>query len=63
MAESAEQRLALIKENLAEVLNEEIIKKVLDEGGHPKIYWGELESHTHTYPQHSRILHTHRFCY
>lgn len=41
MADSTpEQRLALIKENLAEVLNEEIIKKVLDEGGHPKIYWG-----------------------
>ena len=31
---------ALIKENLAEVLNEEIIKKILDEGQHPKIYWG-----------------------
>ncbi|KAK4227659.1 hypothetical protein QBC38DRAFT_188685 [Podospora fimiseda] len=38
--QDADQRLALIKENLAEVLNEEIIKKVLDEGGHPKIYWG-----------------------
>ncbi|KAL2262892.1 hypothetical protein VTK26DRAFT_9097 [Humicola hyalothermophila] len=39
-AADAEQRLALIKENLAEVLNEEIIKKILDEGRHPKIYWG-----------------------
>lgn len=37
---NAEQRFSLIKENLAEFLNEEIIKKVVDEGGHPKIYWG-----------------------
>ncbi|KAL2162448.1 hypothetical protein VTH06DRAFT_7361 [Thermothelomyces fergusii] len=39
-AADSEKRLALIKENLAEVLNEEIIKKILDEGRHPKIYWG-----------------------
>ncbi|KAH6613741.1 hypothetical protein B0J18DRAFT_447277 [Chaetomium sp. MPI-SDFR-AT-0129] len=39
-AADADQRLALINENLAEVLNEEIIKKILDEGRHPKIYWG-----------------------
>ncbi|KAK4032593.1 hypothetical protein C8A01DRAFT_20338 [Parachaetomium inaequale] len=38
-ADSA-QRFALIQENLAEVLNDEIIKKILDEGRHPKIYWG-----------------------
>ncbi|KAK4126743.1 tyrosine tRNA ligase [Parathielavia appendiculata] len=36
----SDKRFALIKENLAEVLNEEIIKKILDEGKHPKIYWG-----------------------
>jgi tyrosyl-tRNA synthetase len=41
-ASDSEKRFALIKENLAEVLNEEIIKKILDEGQHPKIYWGEL---------------------
>ncbi|KAH7161485.1 hypothetical protein EDB81DRAFT_784911 [Dactylonectria macrodidyma] len=35
-----EERLALISENLAEVLNPEIIDKILKEGGHPKIYWG-----------------------
>ena len=40
-ADSA-QRFALIQENLAEVLNDEIIKKILDEGRHPKIYWGEF---------------------
>ena len=40
-ADSA-QRYALIEENLAEVLNDEIIKKILDEGRHPKIYWGEF---------------------
>ncbi|KAL2132364.1 hypothetical protein VTI74DRAFT_3905 [Chaetomium olivicolor] len=39
-ASDADTRLALIKENLAEVLNEEIIKQILDEGRHPKIYWG-----------------------
>ncbi|KAK4239946.1 tyrosine--tRNA ligase, cytoplasmic [Achaetomium macrosporum] len=39
-APDSDKRFALIKENLAEVLNEEIIKKILDEGKHPKIYWG-----------------------
>ncbi|KAL2178306.1 uncharacterized protein P884DRAFT_329011 [Thermothelomyces heterothallicus CBS 202.75] len=39
-AADSDKRLSLIKENLAEVLNEEIIKKILDEGQHPKIYWG-----------------------
>ena len=39
-AADSDKRFALIKENLAEVLNEEIIKKILDEGQHPKIYWG-----------------------
>jgi hypothetical protein len=44
-ADSA-QRYALIEENLAEVLNDEIIKKILDEGRHPKIYWGELRTNS-----------------
>ena len=35
------ERLALIRENLEEVLNEEIIEKIIAEGRHPKIYWGE----------------------
>jgi tyrosyl-tRNA synthetase len=35
------ERLALIRENLAEILNPEIIEKILAEGRHPKIYWGE----------------------
>lgn len=30
----------MINENLAEVLNQEIIEKILDEGRNPKIYWG-----------------------
>ncbi|KAH7013368.1 tyrosyl-tRNA synthetase [Ilyonectria destructans] len=34
------ERLALIRENLAEILNPEIIEKILNEGGNPKIYWG-----------------------
>ncbi|KAI6784096.1 tyrosyl-tRNA synthetase [Emericellopsis cladophorae] len=37
---TAEARLALIRENLAELLNPEIIEKILTEGGNPKIYWG-----------------------
>ncbi|KAF7548781.1 hypothetical protein G7Z17_g6823 [Cylindrodendrum hubeiense] len=34
------ERLALIRENLAEILNPEIIEKILTDGGNPKIYWG-----------------------
>ncbi|KAL1874358.1 hypothetical protein VTK73DRAFT_441 [Phialemonium thermophilum] len=36
----ASERLALIRENLAEILNPEIIEKIIADGGHPKIYWG-----------------------
>lgn len=32
--------MALIRENLAEILNPEIIEKIIAEGRHPKIYWG-----------------------
>jgi tyrosyl-tRNA synthetase len=39
-SESAEARLALIRENLAEMLNGDIIEKIVNEGGSPKIYWG-----------------------
>ncbi len=35
-----EARLALIRENLAELLNPEIIEKILNEDRNPKIYWG-----------------------
>jgi len=38
---SKEERLSLINENLAEILNPEIIEKVLDEGRDPRIYWGK----------------------
>lgn len=41
----AKSRFALIKENLAEVLNPEIIENILAEGRHPKIYWGESILH------------------
>lgn len=40
MDASASQRFALISENLAEVMNPEILEKILAEGRHPKIYWG-----------------------
>lgn len=34
------ERLELIKENLVEVLNVDIIEDVLASGRNPKIYWG-----------------------
>ncbi|TLS25136.1 hypothetical protein PpBr36_07034 [Pyricularia pennisetigena] len=37
---SKEERLALIKENLEEYLNIEIIEDILAQGRDPKIYWG-----------------------
>ena len=37
-----EQKLELIRENLAEVLNPEIIDEVLDKGETLRIYWGGL---------------------
>ncbi len=36
------EQLALIKENLSEVLNEEIIESVLREGRPLKVYWGRF---------------------
>lgn len=36
----ASERFALLRENLAEVLNPEIIESILAEGRSPKIYWG-----------------------
>ncbi len=38
--QTKDERLTLIRENLAEVLNPEILEKILDEGRNPKIYWG-----------------------
>lgn len=38
---TAQERFALIQENLAEVMNPEIIEKILAEGRNPKIYWGK----------------------
>lgn len=41
MDSAAQARYDLIKENLAEVLNPEIIEGILAEGRNPRIYWGE----------------------
>ncbi|KAL2760669.1 hypothetical protein ACRALDRAFT_1073572 [Sodiomyces alcalophilus JCM 7366] len=38
--QTKEERLALINENLEEVLDPQIIEEVLDSGRNPKIYWG-----------------------
>jgi tyrosyl-tRNA synthetase len=40
MAANASERFALISESLAEILNPELIEKVLAEGRNPRIYWG-----------------------
>ncbi|GAB0137852.1 hypothetical protein EsDP_00006105 [Epichloe bromicola] len=40
VAADASERFALLRENLAEVLNPEIIESILAEGRSPKIYWG-----------------------
>ena len=34
------EKIALIKENLTEILNPEVIERVLAEGRNPRIYWG-----------------------
>lgn len=41
MDSAAQARYDLIRENLAEVLNPEILEGILAEGRHPRIYWGE----------------------
>ncbi|KAL4895267.1 tyrosyl-tRNA synthetase [Aspergillus ambiguus] len=35
-----DERFALITENLQEVLNQDLIKTILDEGKNPRVYWG-----------------------
>ncbi|KAI1822728.1 tyrosyl-tRNA synthetase [Xylaria intraflava] len=39
-APNASERLALMKVNLAEFLNPEIIESIVNEGRNPRIYWG-----------------------
>lgn len=41
-----EAKLELIRENLAEVLNPEIIDEVLDKGETLRIYWGRFSLDT-----------------
>ncbi|CAI7659311.1 unnamed protein product [Penicillium glandicola] len=40
MALTAESRFALIRENLGEILNPELIESILAEGRNPRVYWG-----------------------
>lgn len=40
----AGERLSLIKENLQEVLNQDLIEGILAEGRNPRIYWGTFFS-------------------
>lgn len=41
---AAEERIALIKENLAEWLDFDMIEKIVNEGKDPKVYWGTYVS-------------------
>jgi hypothetical protein len=38
---AAQARFDLISENLAEVLNPELIESILAEGRNPRVYWGK----------------------
>lgn len=51
----AQERFALIQENLAEIMNPEIIEKILAEGRNPKIYWGENAPVPNVRASHRRI--------
>lgn len=46
MALDAKERFALIRENLAEILDPEFIEKILAEGRNPRIYWGTSIANT-----------------
>lgn len=50
---AAEERIALIKENLAETLDFDMIEKIINDGKDPKVYWGT--SVTHKRPLHIAI--------
>ncbi|KAI0403994.1 tyrosyl-tRNA synthetase [Xylaria palmicola] len=50
-ASNSSERFALIRENLAEFLNPEIIETILNEGRNPRIYWG-----TATFPAYGSQL-------
>lgn len=54
----AKQKFALITENLAEVLNPEIIESVLTEGRDVKIYWGARICPTESCPLPALRFHT-----
>jgi tyrosyl-tRNA synthetase len=44
MDASAQARFDLIRENLDEILNPEIVESILAEGRNPRIYWGNGSS-------------------
>lgn len=41
MGSTPKGRFDMISENLAEVLNPEILEGILAEGRNPRVYWGE----------------------
>lgn len=42
MDSSAQARFDLIRENLGEILNPELIESILAEGRNPRVYWGKI---------------------
>jgi hypothetical protein len=42
MDSAAKARYDIIAENLAEVINPELIEQVLAEGRNPRVYWGNF---------------------
>lgn len=44
MDTTAQARFDLIRENLDEILNPEIVETILAEGRNPRIYWGRESS-------------------
>jgi tyrosyl-tRNA synthetase len=49
-----QEKLALINENLVEVLNPELIEQPLTEGRNPKIYW--VSSYSYKWPPPSYLF-------
>ena len=38
----AKERFSMIRENLAEILDPELIENILAEGRNPRVYWGNI---------------------
>jgi hypothetical protein len=55
MDSAAKARYDIIAENLAEVINPELIEQVLAEGRNPRVYWGKFGP----FPRYCQRIKTH----